>query len=147
MENENLEDTGEKLKRKQCLLYDAEADKLTHSYKVCKEGLLGPLCKKYFWRLRPHKAEWRPLVSCKDKTYMRCLRNNPEVPHVSLEVKGPCGAWTTKERELGEYAYLLWHPVLGTRSSWRCKERWCAAGDTQVKSDVWKLVSAGIPFL
>lgn len=33
---------------------------------------------------------------------MRCLRNNPEVQHVSLGVKGHWGAWTAKEREPGD---------------------------------------------
>jgi len=53
---------------------------------------------------------------------MRCVRSNPEIQHVSIEVIGQCGAWTRRSlEELEEYASYC-NPALGLGNSLRHKE-------------------------
>lgn len=66
------------------------------------------------------KAKKRPPDSSRDQIYMRCMRNNPEVQHASLDVPGQGGAWirnslsSRRTRRAGRICFLL-HSALGTR--------------------------------
>lgn len=63
---------------------------------------------------------------------MRCVRNNPEIQHISLEVVGQCGAWTRSSlEELEEYASYC-NPVLGLGNSLRHREIRSAVRNLQV---------------